>query len=286
MLKTFNYKGIAEGSHILLTARIHGNEPCGEIALNRLIQNIENDSIKLHSGQLTLIPSTNPQGAQENKRFIDINMNRIFSRELTARHHNTYEAPLCDSIMNAIDDCDYFIDLHSFTEDMPPCIICIDDQNEKSKQMATVCPIKHIVCDTPFLTKEGTRMSTHYAREQSKPAVLIECGQHDSPQSIETAYQSIINILNVHGMIDTNTTPSPSHEFLKITGTIHYNEGEDLIFPLMERNNINIGEPLFKTSDGQIINSTVSGTLFMRNANTPINEEYATVYDLYDQWPQ
>lgn len=212
-------------------------------------------------------------------------MNRIFSRKLTQKHDETYEAELCDTIMDAIDDCDYFVDLHSFTEDMPPCVICIDDKNETSKSMAEECPIKRIVCDTPFLTKKGTCMSTHYAREQSKPAILVECGQHDDTQSIEIAYQSIINILNLHGMIDTSTTPSPEHEFLKITGTIHNNKDEELIFPLMEREKIELGDPLLKTSNGEIIYSPVHGNLFMRNANTPVNEEYATVYDLHNQWP-
>ncbi len=285
MIEKYSFDGQNNGHKILLTGRVHGNEPCGEIALRRVIDNLNNGALVLNKGSVTIMPCCNPKASQANKRFIDINLNRIMADDLVDKNIEAYEATLAPQIMREMDDHDVFVDLHSFTENMPPLVICIDHFNETSKALAQACRIQRIECDSPMITKAGAQMTTHYARHQNIPAVLVECGSHNDPQSIEVAYQSILNILIHLNMIDGELPAPMSHEFMVVKSAIYNSEDHGLIFPLMEKDEIHKGDDLFKTPHGDIIHATESGKLFMRNPNTPIGEEYAYICDIYDDWP-
>jgi predicted deacylase len=285
MLEKYTFKGQEAGRHVLFTGRIHGNEPCGEVALRRLQDNLENNTVTLKKGSLTLMPCCNPKAAQMNKRFVDVNLNRIMSEHLVEEYLEAYEANLAPIIMDEIKKADIFVDLHSFTENMPPVVICIDDQNNISRALSEACRIKRIECDSPMITKAGAQMTIHFARHLKKPTTFVECGQHDDPQAIEVAYQSILNILIHLNMIDGDLPEPIDHEFLVIRSALHREEGQKLIFPLMEQDYIKAGDAVFETEHGDILHAHHSGLLFMRNVNTPVGEEYAYICDVLDDWP-
>jgi len=284
-LDTYHFDTGEDGPKILFTGRIHGNEPCGEIALRRLADDINNGVIQLTKGSLTLMPCCNPNAAAAGTRFINVNLNRIMADDLVANHTESYEATLAPKVMNAIRQHDIFVDFHSFTEDMPPIVICIDHMNPKSKAMAEACRIRRIECDSPMITKPGSQMTTHYARHQGMPSILVECGSHDDPQSIVVAYQTALNLLTHLGVIDAPLPPTIDHEFLVIKSAIYNSDDHELIFPLMDQDNIHVGDDLFKTPHGDIVHATEGGRLIMRNPNTPVGEEYAYICDVYDDWP-
>ncbi len=284
-LETFTFTGEKDGPHILLTGRIHGNEPCGEMALKRLIEKLSTHDLELQSGQVTIIPCCNPPATLANKRFIDVNLNRIFSHNLVRDHIEAAEAPLATEIMAHIDACDMVVDLHSFTEDMPPVVICVDDQNDQSRALAQACAIKRIESDSPLISAPHTQLLLHYARHNHKPAILVEAGQHDDPQSVEVAFQAVMNILSLRDMVDAPKPEPMNHEYLVIRGALDKREGEKLIFPLMEKDRIEHGDAVFEMADGTIIHADQGGLLFMRNANTPVGEVYAYICEVYDDWP-
>ncbi len=285
MIKKSTFKGEPGGPSILFTGRVHGNEPCGEIALKRLVDNIENGSIQIKKGMLTLMPCCNPKAMELNKRFIDVNLNRIMSADLVETYVGSYESEIAPIIMECIDNHDYFVDVHSFTENMQPVVICIDDRNKQSQKMAEICGVKRIELDSPIITKPGSQMTIHYARHHNKPSILIEAGQHDDPQSVEVAYQAIVNILIHLGMIEGEKPQPINHEFIVARSILYHEEGQKLIFPLMERDYIHEGDPVFETEHGDIIHAHDTGLLFMRNQKTPVGEEYAYICDVYDDWP-
>jgi predicted deacylase len=284
-LETFTFTGSKDGPHLLLTGRIHGNEPCGEMALKRLIEKLSTHELELQCGKLTIMPCCNPPATKVGKRFVDVNLNRIFSHNLVRDHIESSEAPLATEIMAHIDACDMVVDLHSFTEDMPPVVICVDDQNEQSRALAQACGIKRIECDSPFISAPHTQLLLHYARHNHKPAILVEAGQHDDPQSVEVAYQAVSNILSLHDMIDAPKPKPIQHDYLIVRGALYNREGEKLIFPLMDKDILEHGDAIFEMADGTIINADQGGLLFMRNANTPVGEEYAYICDVDDDWP-
>tara|TARA_B100001750_G_scaffold237623_1_gene242987 strand:+ start:794 stop:1657 length:864 start_codon:yes stop_codon:yes gene_type:complete len=285
LIETFTFKGKNVGPHILLTGRVHGNEPAGEYALKRLKGRLETGDITLKCGQVTIMPCCNPDAAKENKRFIDMNLNRIMSADHIKTHQNANEANLAAEIISRIDECDMSVDFHTFTEHMPPVVICIDDQNETCRALAKSCGIKRIECDSPFLSAPGTQMLLHYARHHNKPAILIESGQHEDQDAVETAWHALLNILITQGVIDGVPHCEDTHEFLIMRSALYRREGEELAFDLMGQDRINHGDPLFKIADGTLIRADIGGLLFMRNANTPIGEEYAYLCDVLDDWP-
>ena len=285
LIEKFEFEGQKDGPNILLTGRIHGNEPAGEFALKRLIGRLASHSIELKSGKLTIMPCCNPEATKANKRFTDVNLNRIISADLAEKYKNTNEGKLAVELMKAVDECDISVDLHTFTENMDPLVICIDDQNPKSRNLATTCGLKRIECDSPHISQVGTQMLLHYARHKRKPAILIESGQHQDQNAVETAYHTLLNLLISHQLIDGHMSENIAHEFLVIRGALYNRENEKLIFPLNERTSIEHGDALYETNDGTIIHADQGGHLFMRNINTPVGEEYAYICDVLNKWP-
>ena len=285
LIEKFKFEGGESGPHILLTGRVHGNEPAGEFALKRLIGRLASKELTLKKGRLTIMPCCNPAATLENKRFMDMNLNRIMSAEHVKTHENAYESALAIQIMAAIDECDISIDLHTFTEDMPPVVICIDDQNEQARNLAKSCGIKRIECDSPFLSAPDTQMLLHYARHQNKPAILVESGQHEDQEAVETAWHVVLNLLISQGMLEGMPHILKDHEFIIMRSALYRREGEKLAFDLMAKNRIEHGDPIFEMQDGTIIRADIGGMLFMRNANTPVGEEYAYLCEILQDWP-
>lgn len=284
-IEQFSFEAEEKGPHILFLARMHGNEPAGEFALKRLIGRLASHDIELKKGKLTILPCCNPRATADNTRNVDVNLNRIMSAELVEHHKDAYEAPLAKEIMAAVDQCDMVIDLHTFTEDMPPVVICIDDQNPVARDMASSCVIQRIQCDSPYLSAPNSQTLLHYARHSRKPAIIVESGQHDDQESVETAWRAILNVLILQGMIAGHPADPVDHEFLVITSALYRRENEKLVFPLMEKDRVEHGDPLFEQEDGTIIRADNGGLLFMRNVNTPVGEEYAYLCDVLDGWP-
>jgi predicted deacylase len=285
-IETLVFHGDGTGPHLLITARIHGNEPCGEIALRRIATEIQNKTILLKSGTLTLLPVCNSDASIANKRFIDINLNRIMAPDLAATHSHSAEGKIAPIIMRHIDQCDYFVDLHSFTENMPPVTICLDDKNPASQKLAQAALNKRIELNSTMISGAGTAMTVHYAKQAKKPSILIECGQHNDEKAIEVAYQAIINILKHLKMINGHAQTLQNHQFTRISSAIYNEPGMELIFPIMDHTNITVGTPLFKNHLEQIIYARHDGLLFMRNINTPGGEEYCYICDIKSDWPK
>lgn len=285
LIETLTFNGINDGPHVLFTARIHGNEPCGHIALERLRESIDSGSLVLKNGSLTLMPCCNPKAAMTNKRFIDVNLNRIFTDQLIADNTGKHEAALVQPIMEAIATADYYIDLHSFTEHMPPVVICLDDKNDKSKKLATDCGIARIWCYSEMMAKLVSGAAILYAKSIGVPAVLVECGQHDDRHAPEVAYRTVLNTLFHLGMIDSDLPATMTHEFVVVRSALRHEGGQKLIFPLMDKDVIIKGEAVFETDNGSILYADHGGLLFMRNCNTPVGEDYAYICDVYNDWP-
>lgn len=284
-IETFTYEAKQKGPHILFLARLHGNEKAGEFALKRLIARLESKEIELLKGRLTIMPCCNPRAAENNVRYIDANLNRIMSDKHIEQYKDTYEASLAPEIMAAVDAADIVIDLHTFTEHMPPVVICIDDQNPISRKLAENCGIERIECDSPFISSPHTQMLLHYARHNNKPSILIESGSHESQDAVETAWHAVLNILITNDMVSGHPSDPVKHEFLVVTSALYNRDNEKLVFPLMDKDRVEHGDPLFELADGTIIRADIGGLLFMRNINTALGEEYAYLCDVLDGWP-
>ena len=285
-MKVKEYTSETKGPSILILGRIHGNEPIGTEIIERLMKDIDDKIIKLKKGAIHLIGCCNERAANENTRFIDLNLNRIMSQKLAEENEAMYEATLALQVMEAIDNADMLIDLHSFVDPgTPPYMICIDD-NAIARDMVKASGYKTILCASPFLTPANSQMTVDYAKSKNKPAVLIEAGYHNDPTAFNRGYEAILNILATLGFIDKAIeVASVSQEFVVMKDYILQKEGCELVFPLESAKDINIGDPIYKTKSGNIISSKVKGDIFAKNLTPRAGEEYCYIADIFKDWP-
>ncbi len=91
---------------MILHGGMHGDEIAGYMACDSIIRNIN-----LLEGTLIIIPRLNIQACQQNKRYINIDLNHAFPGDITS---DTYEFRLAHEFMYMVDSIkpDIIINLH------------------------------------------------------------------------------------------------------------------------------------------------------------------------------
>ncbi|MEX0931216.1 MAG: succinylglutamate desuccinylase/aspartoacylase family protein [Candidatus Paceibacterota bacterium] len=98
-------QGKLPGKTIAVFAGVHGNEKVGIVTLKKIIPNIE-----IVSGTVYFV-FANPPAIEQNKRIVNKNLNRLFSRDLRG---DTYEDKRAHELMDLLDTCDALLDIHSY----------------------------------------------------------------------------------------------------------------------------------------------------------------------------
>ncbi|MFO0387775.1 MAG: succinylglutamate desuccinylase/aspartoacylase family protein, partial [bacterium] len=60
MLRIHQCLGLAPGPRVLILGAVHGNEICGTRAIERVLREIDDGSLKIERGSVTFVPVTNP----------------------------------------------------------------------------------------------------------------------------------------------------------------------------------------------------------------------------------
>jgi succinylglutamate desuccinylase len=102
-------KGALPGPTSVIMAGVHGNEYCGIKAIEKVLPILEN---KIVRGQVIFLLG-NPLAVEENKRFIDSNLNRMFKNTRSKYEAHSYEYHRAKFIMSVLDNADALLDLHS-----------------------------------------------------------------------------------------------------------------------------------------------------------------------------
>jgi hypothetical protein len=120
-------------------------------------------------------------------RFVDVNLNRIYTADDVAEASDpqckSYEHTLVGRLLLAIRDCDEFLDVHSTSAPTPPFAFHMG--SAAAAAYASSFPVAYTLEDRT----EGARgTAVAYAAQVGvERAVVVECGQHDAPQSVEVA---------------------------------------------------------------------------------------------------
>lgn len=169
-------KIIGEGKPVVgVVGLVHGNEPCGGAAIDSL------GDIKPKKGTLILIKA-NPEAAEQNKRYLEVNLNRSFP----GKEDGKSEEKIAYELFPFIQMCDYLLDLHSTSQDSEPFIIVNEDNGARSN-LASKLGIKNYV-ELGGLIK-GTLMDNEGVK------LTVECGQHDAESTKEIAIKVTQNFL-------------------------------------------------------------------------------------------
>lgn len=122
------YEGKEKGPLLLVTAGVHGNEPSGVLALQKIFKELEDSKMPIKGTFLGL--SGNKKALQQEKRFIDEDLNRTWTKEnLQKDHPETHEQTEMFEIIDLLNNYSkkefpkrFFLDCHTTSSDSLPYI--------------------------------------------------------------------------------------------------------------------------------------------------------------------
>lgn len=224
---SLSFNASLHGVKLIVTGAVHGNETCGTQAILRLIQALKCGQLQLISGQLTLVPVTNPLAYRLQQRHGERNLNRRLRPTFPALE---FEDHVANWLCPLLAQHDVLLDLHSFRAEGQAFVMLGPENNQGSlepfafageEQALALCLGVHRLVDGWLSTyARGTERrrnqfdgaqespdpqfgvgTTEYMRSTGGYALTLECGQHLDPNSPEVAYQAICNTLRQLGML-------------------------------------------------------------------------------------
>ncbi|MFH1223081.1 MAG: M99 family carboxypeptidase catalytic domain-containing protein, partial [Pseudomonadota bacterium] len=180
-LTVYKIKGEKPGKTLMIIGGIHGNETSGYLAARQYA------NVKLKRGNLIVVPDANAPAIKENKRFINVDMNRIFDEE----NGTTYEYKTVEQIKKLISESDMVVNLHETST--KGSIVMIDDKklekiankviktvNRSTKKIRLVL-YNYRTASNNTGYKEQRRSLTYYAYYKKKiPAFAVDLSREIS----------------------------------------------------------------------------------------------------------
>lgn len=230
------------GPHVAITALVHGNEPCGAVALDWLLRR----EVRPLRGALSLaFVNTAAHAAfdpadPDASRWVDEDFNRLWAPgRLDDPDHRrvTSEVARARQIRPWLDGVDLLLDIHSMQHPGPA--LMLSGMLAKGRALAAGVGTPRI-CVGDRGHAEGMRMRDYGGfSEPGSPrnAVLVECGQHWARGSAEVAIDTALAFLRHTGAVAadygadwTAGRPPPGPmQFLQVTEAVTI-ETEDFRF--------------------------------------------------------
>lgn len=194
---------------------LHGNEPAGLRAIERLLEDPSGLDSRLRDGTVVFVHG-NPRATEQGRRFTEggADLNRLFGYaylETLAREAWTYEHHRALELRPLLAELDALVDLHSASQPASPFAVCDGTKEGLALARKTGCR----VCfgfDGPGMLMSHVSIGALVAR--GKPALSVECGQHDAPEAADAAYDVMTRFLGALGVTDhpPAETPGPTYE--------------------------------------------------------------------------
>ena len=192
------------GPSVLVQALTHGNEICGAIALDELLQL----GVRPQRGRLTVVFAN----VQAYRRFdparpfasrcVDEDLNRVWADEVLFGPGDSVELRRARELRPFVDAADLVLDLHSMSEPCRPLMVC--GTQDKNAAFARELGVPaDLLIDTGHpsglrMVERGGLGDAHSPRR----ALLIECGQHWEASAAEVARDTLWRFLALTGVVD------------------------------------------------------------------------------------
>lgn len=234
----------ARGPLLIACAGIHGNEPAGVIALQKIVQMLEQDKSKLRGRFIAL--SGNRQALELGKRFIDRDLNRMWDyqhvQEVESQdlEHLANEQRELREILNVLESInleDYsdflFVDVHTTSAEGGVFAFSNDLQGSFDHAMALGIPV------ISNLTERLSGTTINFFEERGLKSIGFEAGQNEEIESIDRAIGGIGKLLINIGGFDSGDIPDLDN-FIDLVDEY----GKDLprVIRLCYRHEINEGD--------------------------------------------
>ena len=196
------------GPHVLVTAVVHGNEPCGAIAIDWYLRNNYRPKVgKLSLGFMNIEAYLAFDPLNPNRtRWVEEDFNRLWAPGVLEdkNRNNTYEFFRANEVKHIISNADFLLDIHSMQK---PCVpLMMAGMLDKGIKLAKDLDYEiKVISDTGH--KEGMRMRDYgdFSNPKSKKnSLLVECGQHWEKSSETVAIETLIKFLRNTGTMDND----------------------------------------------------------------------------------
>ena len=224
--KSVTITGLAPGPRVIVLGAVHGNETCGTRAIQRVLEEIDQQKLAIVSGCVTFVPTANPLAYARGEREGERNLNR----NLTPKEHpEDFEDHLANWLCPLLAQHEVLLDLHSFRAHSEPFVLMgpLDNSGDiqpfgqatQERALARRLGVNRCVDGwlntyalgverrigearaagrAPDTKTEDTRYgvgTTEYMRSVGGYALTLECGQHDDPSAPEVGYRAILRTL-------------------------------------------------------------------------------------------
>ena len=224
----WSFKAKEPGPHVMITALVHGNEPCGAVALDWLLQR----GIRPLRGRLTLgfinlaaygqFDAADPNAS----RWVDEDFNRLWAPEVLASERDSVEARRAREVRPVVASADFLLDIHSMQKPSPPLLMA--GWLDKGVRLARMVGVPdRVIVDRGHAG--GLRMRDHGRfgdPEAAAAALLIECGQHWAAAAGDLAKEATARLLAGLGLTDgalldeLRPTPPPEQSVYQVTEAV------------------------------------------------------------------
>jgi predicted deacylase len=198
------FEGPHPGPSVMVQALTHGNEICGAIALDWLLDT----GFRPTRGRLVLAFAN--VAAYERfdpadpfpSRCVDEDFNRVWADEALLGTRDSVELRRARNLRPFVDAADLLLDIHSMSEPCAPLMVCgTVDKNAAFSRALGVPEVLLIDTGHPA----GLRMVERGGfgdPASPRQALLIECGQHWERAAAEVAIDITVRFLGLAGIAD------------------------------------------------------------------------------------
>ncbi len=254
--------GKENGPTSVILVGVHGNERCGIDAIEQILPSLEIKRGKIFIGL------GNPRATEQNVRFTEENLNRMFKDEIlySDKEKNSYEYKRAQYLKTFFEKADVLLDIHaSFTPESKPFIICETNAENIYKKL----PFDLIVHGFDNVEPGGT---DYYMNKIGKIGICAECGFLGDENSLEIAKKTISNFLVARMHIDGEIEQIPqqfiSMKELYLTKT----EKFTLTKQFSDFEKVKINEPIGFDGDKEV-RAPYDGVILFARDRTKIGEE-------------
>jgi uncharacterized protein len=272
MLEARVFCSTRKGPHLLLIGGVHGDEPCGTVALTRLADELSRGAVTLKCGRVTLVPMANPQAQAEGKRLVDVNLNRVLHKHENPHH---YEHFIANSICDHIEKVDAVLDLHAVTASSPPFTFLDWDTPAGRAWIAALgVPFALTGWDELYPPDSGSSSTSSYAHGLGKTAVALECGQKTDPAAADVAYTMARVSLAHFGLTEAYAHTPQKSQALRMTKVVWKEQAGELLGEFENFSPVKADQPLARLADGTTLTADADGYIIMPKATAVIGEEW------------
>lgn len=203
------------GPLLVCLGGLHGNEPCGVLALQRVLARLEQDDAALRGRLIGL--AGNRQALAACERFLDQDLNRIWLTDVFDQLRSTAlpRPRELDELEGLADELEvlstyprnraFFLDVHS-TSGGGSAFTSLDD-TLANRALAFEIPVPHVL----GLEEELAGTLVSYLNELGIPAIGFESGQHLDPLSVDRAESAIWIAMEAAGVLARGKRAEVAH---------------------------------------------------------------------------